>query len=72
VATDEKKFEVTAHSLRAGLGFTMPDGRTATLLSHGRTPFEWLALLSDGMWAVLTEEFILNELNNPTKQEASE
>jgi hypothetical protein len=63
------KFEFTALALYNGFGFTMPDGRTATLLSNGRTPFEWFVMFSDNTTDVLSEEFILNELNNPTRQE---
>lgn len=56
----------------------MPDGVTcATLLTNGRTPFEWLVALyvsasaQDPLFpgvrrVVLTEEFILDCLNNPT------
>lgn len=71
MATDEKKFEWNEHHLREGFGFTMPDGRAATLIAHGQTPWTWLVMFSDSMSGVLTQEFILSELNNPTKREDS-
>ncbi len=61
-----KEFEWQPHHLREGLSFEMYDGRTATLLSHGRTPFEWFVMFSDSTSNVLTEEFILDRLNVPT------
>lgn len=63
--TDEKKFEWQPHDLNKGLTFDMYDGRTATLLSYGQTPFEWLVMFSDNTSNVLTEEFILDRLNGP-------
>lgn len=65
MATDKKKFEWHAIHLNKGLTFDMYDGRTATLLSHGRTPFEWLVMFSDNTSNILTEEFILDRLNGP-------
>lgn len=57
------------HHLHKGLSFDMYDGRTATLLTNGRTPFEWLVMFSDSTSAVLTEEFILDRLNGPSEKE---
>lgn len=65
---DEKKFEWHAVHLNKGLTFEMYDGRTATLLSHGRTPFEWFVMFSDNTSNVLTEEFILDRLNGQLKE----
>lgn len=69
---DEKKFEWGPHSLRAGMSFDMYDGRTATLIAHGRTPFEWLVMFSDSTSNVLTEEFILDRLNGQLKESGSD
>ncbi len=62
--------EWTEVDLRDGLSFTMPDDRTATLLSHGRTPFEWVVLFDDNTGTVLTEEFILDTLNSAAKRKS--
>ena len=67
-APEEKKSEWGPHSLRAGMSFDMYDGRTATLIAHGRTPFEWLVMFSDSTSNVLTEEFILDRLNGRLKE----
>lgn len=57
------------YHLRPGLSFTMPDGHTAYLLVESKTPCVWIAILEDKTGVRLTQEFILECLNNPTVKE---
>jgi hypothetical protein len=72
MAADEKKFEWHAHQLNEGLDFKLPDGRRATLLAYNIGTCTWLVMCSDSRSDVLSEEFILETLNNPTKEDNSD
>jgi hypothetical protein len=48
--------------LDRGISFTMPDGRTGTLIAQA-SPLTWIVLFSDSTSSVVADDLILSQLN---------